>query len=111
MKPTRRGILGALAGAATISWLARDRAVADAGRVWAGAPVRLRFAEADAFALTFSDGHRATIAAPSGDARFFAPDPPVPGLYVLTCTPLRAGRPCGAAAQVEVVRTRRVFGA
>lgn len=109
-------MLGALAGAATVRWLARDRPVVSAARVWAGAPITVRFGDAEAFALVLVAEDGATIAtstidASDGTARFFTPDPPAPGLYALTCTPICAGRPCGAPAGIEVVRTRRVFGA
>jgi hypothetical protein len=107
---TRRGALGLLAAAASLSW-GEAAAVGDQ-RVRPGAPLHLACVGADAFRLAWDTGAPRTFAAADGRLRMPAPRPrSAAGFATLTCTPLLRGAPCGAAAQVSVLAEPVGYGA
>ncbi len=119
MSATRREALGALAGALALAWSGGRavasvgaQAIADVARVRPGARLGLSCAGADAFALEGPGLPRVVVPAPGGRAEVRAPLLEAPGSWAtLRCVPQRAGVPCGAAAEVQVLTVATFFGA
>lgn len=113
--PTRRQLVGLLAGATavvTVQWIRARRPTASAQRVRPGAAVTLHCPGADAYELTFGDRPAARVEAPGGRVVVEAPAVWRAETWTdLVARPLADGRPIGAPAAVAVFTRTPSFGA
>lgn len=114
-RPTRRQLVGLLAGAAavaTVQWARSRRPERSAERVRPGAAVTLRCPDADAYELSFGDRPPVRVEARGGTLVVEAPAEWRRETWTaLVARPLAAGRPIAEAAEVAVYTRRPLFGA